>query len=80
MKELGKDFQQEMKKIIDEACERFDYVFLFNSKFELSKENVVKINITNADEKFGYLLSNNTAILFKASRSVKIEDCMNIFK
>ena len=80
MKELGKDFQQEMKKIIDEACERFDNVFLFNSKFELSKENVVKINITNAEEKIGYLLSNNTAILFKASRSVKIEDCMNIFK
>ena len=80
MKELGKDFQQEMKKIIDEACERFDNVFLFNSKFELSKENVVKINITNAEEKIGSLLSNNTAILFKASRSVKIEDCMNIFK
>ena len=33
MKELGNDFQQEMKKIIDEACERFDKVFLFNSKF-----------------------------------------------
>ena len=80
MKELGKDFQQEMKKIIDEACERFDYVFLFNSKFELSKENVVKINIANAEEKIGSLLSKNTAILFKASRSVKIEDCMNIFK
>ena len=80
MKELGKDFQQEMKKIIDEACERFDNVFLFNSKFELSKENVVKINISNAEEKIGSLLCNNTAILFKASRSVKIEDCMNIFK
>ena len=80
MKELGKDFQQEMKKIIDEACERFDNVFLFNSKFELSKENVVKINIANAEEKIGSLLSKNTAILFKASRSVKIEDCMNIFK
>ena len=80
MKELGKDYQQEMKKIIDEACERFDKVFLFNSKFELSKENVVKINIANAEEKIGSLLSNKTAILFKASRSVKIEDCMNIFK
>ena len=80
MKELGKDFQQEMKKIIDEACERFDNVFLFNSKFELSKENVVKINIANAEEKIGSLLSKNTAILFKASRSVKMEDCMNIFK
>jgi len=80
MKELGKDFQQEMKKIIDEACEKFDNVFLFNSKFELSKENVVKINIANAEEKIGSLLSNNTAVLFKASRSVKIEDCMNIFK
>jgi len=80
MKELGKDFQQEMKKIIGEACERFDNVFLFNSKFELSMENVVKINIDNAEEKIGSLLSNNTAILFKASRSVKIEDCMNIFK
>ena len=80
MKELGKDFQQEMKKIIDEACERFDNVFLFNSKFELSKENVVKINIANAEEKIGSLLSKNTAILFKASRSVKIEECMNIFK
>ena len=80
MKELGKDFQQEMKKIIDEACKRFDNVFLFNSKFELSKENVVKINIANAEEKIGSLLSKNTAILFKASRSVKIEDCMNIFK
>ena len=80
MKELGKDFQQEMKKIIDEACERFDNVFLFNSKFELSKENVVKISIANAEEKIGSLLSSNTAILFKASRSVKIEDCMNIFK
>ena len=80
MKELGKNFQQEMKKIIDEACERFDNVFLFNSKFELSKENVVKINIANAEEKIGSLLSKNTAILFKASRSVKIEDCMNIFK
>ena len=80
MKELGEAFQHEMNKIIDEACERFDNVFLFNSKFELSKENVVKINITNAEEKIGYLLSNNTAILFKASRSVKIEDCMNIFK
>ena len=80
MKELGKDFQQEMKKIIDEACERFDNVFLFNSKFELTKENVVKINIANAEEKIGSLLSKNTAMLFKASRSVKIEDCMNIFK
>ena len=80
MKELGKNFQQEMKKIIDEACERFDNVFLFNSKFELSKENVVKINIANAEEKIGSLLSKNTAILFKASRSVKMEDCMNIFK
>ncbi len=80
MKELGKDFQQEMKKIIDEACERFDVVFLFNSKFELTKENVVKINIANAEEKIGSLLSKNTAILFKASRSVKMEDCMNIFK
>ena len=80
MKELGKDFQQEMKKIIGEACERFDNVFLFNSKFELSMENVVKINIDNAEEKIGSLLSNDTAILFKASRSVKIEDCMNIFK
>ncbi len=80
MKELGKDFQQEMKKIIDEACERFDNVFLFNSKFELTKENVVKINIANAEEKIGSLLSKNTAILFKASRSVKMEDCMNIFK
>ena len=80
MKELGKNFQQEMKKIIDEACERFDVVFLFNSKFELTKENVVKINIANAEEKIGSLLSKNTAILFKASRSVKIEDCMNIFK
>ncbi len=80
MKELGESFQQEMKKIIDEACERFDNVFLFNSKFEPSKENVVKINIANAEEKIGSLLGNNTAILFKASRSVKIEDCMNIFK
>ncbi len=80
MKELGKDFQQEMKKIIDEACERFDNVFLFNSKFELTKENVVKINIANAEEKIGSLLNKNTAILFKASRSVKMEDCMNIFK
>ena len=80
MKELGKNFQQEMKKIIDEACERFDNVFLFNSKFELTKENVVKINIANAEEKIGSLLSKNTAILFKASRSVKMEDCMNIFK
>jgi len=80
MKELGKDFQKEMKKIIDEACKRFDNVFLFNSKFELTKENVVKINIANAEEKIGSLLSKNTAILFKASRSVKIEDCMNIFK
>ena len=58
------------KKIIDEACERFDNVFLFNSKLELSEENVVKINIDTAEEKIGSLLSNNTAILFKASRSV----------
>ena len=80
MKELGKSFQHEMKKIIDEACEKFDNVFLFNSKFELSKENVVKINLANAEEKIGPLLSKDTAILFKASRSVRIEECMNIFK
>jgi UDP-N-acetylmuramyl pentapeptide synthase len=79
MSELGENYQFLQDEIIKSACDTFDLVIALEIETERDFRNLKIISSDQIKETLSNFLNEDSIVLFKASRSVRMEKIVQLF-
>ncbi|MDA9636186.1 UDP-N-acetylmuramoyl-tripeptide--D-alanyl-D-alanine ligase [SAR86 cluster bacterium] len=79
MSELGENYQFLQNEIIKSACDTFDLVIALEIETECDFKNLKIISSNQIKETLSNFLNEDSIVLFKASRSVRMEKIVQLF-